>query len=46
MPGHTERITGKNFDSPDERRRPFEKGKIDVIAREIARQGPPGRSPR
>jgi len=24
-------ITGKNFDSPDETRRPFEKGRIDVI---------------
>ncbi len=24
-------ITGKNFDAPDETRRPFEKGKIDVI---------------
>jgi hypothetical protein len=31
MPGHTARIAGKNFDAPDERRRPFEKGKIDVI---------------
>lgn len=26
-----EAITGKNFDSPDETRQPFEKGRIDVI---------------
>jgi len=31
MPGQTERITGKNFDAPDEQRRPFERGKIYVI---------------
>ena len=31
MPGQTERIAGKNFDAPDEQRRPFERGKIDVI---------------
>jgi len=24
-------ITGKNFNSPDETRRPFEKGRIDVV---------------
>jgi hypothetical protein len=31
MAGRTGRITGKSFGAPDERRRPFEKGKIDVI---------------
>jgi len=31
MAGHAERITGKNFDAPDERRQPFEKDRIDVI---------------
>jgi len=31
MSGKFEAITGKNFNSPDETRRPFEKGKIDVI---------------
>ncbi len=31
MSGDLEAITGKNFDSPDETRRPFEKGRIDVI---------------
>lgn len=27
----SEIITGKNFNSPDETRRPFEKGRIDVV---------------
>jgi hypothetical protein len=31
MPEQIEGITGKNFDAPDETRRPFEKGTIDVI---------------
>ncbi|MBW6394463.1 nuclear transport factor 2 family protein [Thermus sp. SYSU G05001] len=31
MKGKFEKITGKSFDNPDETRRPFEKGKIDVI---------------
>jgi hypothetical protein len=31
MPEELDLIRGKNFDAPDETRRPFEKGKIDVI---------------
>lgn len=31
MEEKVEKITGKSFDTPDETRRPFEKGKIDVI---------------
>jgi hypothetical protein len=31
MAGKSETITGKNFDAPDETRRPFEKGRIDVV---------------
>jgi len=31
MTSQIESITGKNFDAPDETRRPFEKGRIDVI---------------
>jgi hypothetical protein len=31
MPAGSDIITGKNFDSPDESRRPFEKGRIDVL---------------
>lgn len=31
MANESEMITGKSFDSPDETRRPFEKGQIDVI---------------
>jgi hypothetical protein len=31
MTGQIENITGKNFNSPDETRRPLEKGRIDVV---------------
>ncbi len=31
MSSKTEAVAGKNFDSPDEIRRPFQKGKIDVV---------------
>lgn len=31
MPENIEKITGKSFDTPDETRRPFENGKIDVV---------------
>jgi hypothetical protein len=31
MAGKSETVTGKNFDSPDETRRPFDKGRIDVV---------------